>query len=84
MNFIASFISIGTVKLAGRRTLLLTGHFFVAICHILIGLFIFLEKDWAVICTTCVFMFVYQNSCEPISIIYVTETCSDIALGVST
>ena len=37
-----------------------------------------------VLCMTCVFMFVYQNTCEPVGQIYVTETCSDIALGVST
>ena len=29
-------------------------------------------------------MFIYQNTCEPVGQIYVTETCSDIALGVST
>ena len=33
---------------------------------------------------TCVFMFVYQNTVEPIAQVYITETCSDIALGVGT
>ena len=84
VNFFASFLSIGTVRIAGRRTLLLAGHFLVALCHLLIGLFIIMESGWGVIIMTCVFMFVYQNTCEPIGQIYVTETCSDIALGVST
>ena len=84
VNFIASFVSIGTVKMAGRRTLLLAGHFSVALCHLLIGLSIIMESCYGVIFMTCVFMFIYQNTCEPIAQVYVTETCSDIALGVST
>ncbi len=84
VNFFASFVSIITVRLAGRRTLLLGGHFIVALCHLMIGLFIILESSTGVICMTCVFMFVYQNTCEPVGQIYQTEICSDIALGVST
>ena len=84
VNFFASFVSIVTVRLAGRRTLLLGGHFAVALCHLLIGLFIIMESGTGVICMMCVFTFVYQNTCEPVGQIYVTETCSDIALGVST
>lgn len=59
VNFIASFISIGTVRIAGRRTLLLGGHFLVALCHLLIGLFIILGSGHGVIFMTCLFMFVY-------------------------
>ena len=59
VNFIASFVSIGTVKLAGRRTLLLGGHFTVALCHLLIGIFIIIESCYGVLIMTCVFMFVY-------------------------
>ena len=59
VNFIASFISIGTVRIAGRRTLLLGGHFLVALCHLLIGLFIILGSGHGVIIMTCLFMFVY-------------------------
>ena len=84
VNFMASLVSIGTVRMAGRRTLLLIGHFSVALCHLLIGLFIILGYGWGVLTMTCVFMFVYQNTCEPVGQIYVTETCTDIALGVST
>lgn len=40
VNFVASFLSIWTVQLTGRRTLLLSGHFCIALCHLLIGLFI--------------------------------------------
>lgn len=84
VNFCASFLSIWTVRVAGRRTLLLGGHFLIALCHLLIGLFIIMGQGWGVIMMTCVFMFIYQNTCEPVGQIYVTETCSDIALGVST
>lgn len=59
VNFVASFMSIGTVKIAGRRTLLLAGHFAVALCHLMIGLFIILESATGVLCMTCVFMFIY-------------------------
>ena len=59
VNFIASFVSIWMVKLAGRRTLLLGGHFMVALCHLLIGIFIILESCYGVLIMTCVFMFVY-------------------------
>lgn len=59
VNFLSSLVSIGTVRLAGRRTLLLIGHFSVALCHLLIGLFIILGQSWAVLTMTCVFMFAY-------------------------
>ena len=59
VNFIASFVSIGTVRIAGRRTLLLAGHFGVALCHLLIGLCIILESCYGVLIMTCVFMFIY-------------------------
>ena len=59
VNFFASLLSIGTVRVAGRRTLLLAGHFLVALCHLLIGLFIIIKSGWGVILMTCVFMFVY-------------------------
>ena len=84
VNFLASLVSIGTVRVAGRRTLLLLGHFSVALCHLMIGLFIILESGTGVLVMCCVFMFVYQNTCEPIGQVYVTETCCDIALGCNT
>ena len=59
VNFVASFISIGTVRLAGRRTLLLTGHCVVALCHLMIGISIIMESATGVLIMTCVFMFVY-------------------------
>ena len=84
VNFLASFVSIASVRIFGRRPLLLFGHAGVAVCHTLIGLFVILGQGEAVLVTTCIFMFIYQNTCEPIGQVYVTETCSDIALGVST
>ena len=59
VNFISSFLSIWTVRMAGRRTLLLAGHFTIALCHLMIGVFIILEWSNAVLCMTCIFMFVY-------------------------
>ena len=39
VNFLASFISIATVKFVGRKPLLYLGYGGVAICHVLIGIF---------------------------------------------
>ncbi len=64
--------------------MLLTGHCVVALCHLMIGISIIMESATGVLIMTCVFMFVYQNTIEPIGQVYVTEICSDIALGVST
>ena len=67
VNFVASFMSIYTVRKLGRRDLLLLGHFSVAICHIFIGAFIVLDHGLGVLTMTCIFMIVYQNTVEPIS-----------------
>ena len=66
VNFLASFVSIASVKFFGRRPLLLFGHAGVAVCHTLIGIFVILGQGEAVLVTTCIFMFIYQNTCEPI------------------
>ena len=42
VNFLASFVSIASVRIFGRRPLLLFGHTGVAICHTLIGIFVIL------------------------------------------
>lgn len=59
VNFFASFMSIATVRLMGRRSLLLMGHFGVAVCHLFIGLFIIIDYGLGVLLMTCVFMIVY-------------------------
>lgn len=84
VNFLASFMSIFTVRVLGRRALLLLGHAGVALCHFFIGVFILLDYGFGVLCMTCLFMVIYQNTVEPIGQVYVTEVCTDIALGVST
>ena len=66
VNFLASFVSIASVRIFGRRPLLLFGHTGVAICHTLIGIFVIIGQGEAVLVTTCIFMFIYQNTCEPI------------------
>ena len=66
VNFLASFVSIASVRIFGRRPLLLFGHTGVAICHTLTGIFVIIGQGEAVLVTTCIFMFIYQNTCEPI------------------
>ena len=84
VNFVASVVSIATVKRFGRRPLLIYGHLGVAICHALIGLFIIMNQGVLLIITMCMFMIIYQNTAEPVGQVYVTEVCSDIALGLTT
>ena len=84
VNFVASIASIATVRAFGRRPLLIFGHVGVAVCHGLLGLFIVSGHGLAVLITMCLFMIIYQNTCEPVGQVYVTEVCSDIALGIST
>ena len=55
-----------------------------AVCHALIGVFIIAGAGLPVLVTMCLFMIIYQNTCEPVGQVYVTEVCSDIALGIST
>ena len=59
VNFFASFLSIGTVRLTGRRPLLLFGHFGVSLCHLFIGIFIALDYGVGVLVMTCLFMIIY-------------------------
>ena len=59
VNFGASFVSILTVRLLGRRPLLLFGHLAIAICHVFIGAFIILDVPYGVLLMTCLYMFLY-------------------------
>lgn len=59
VNFVASFISVVTVRLLGRRSLLLFGHLAIALCHVFIGAFIVLDVPYGVLFMTCLYMFLY-------------------------
>ena len=43
-----------------------------------------MDEGMGVLIMTCRFMIIYQNTVEPIGQVYVTEVCTDIALGVTT
>ena len=83
VNFVASFVSIMTVRTWGRRTLLMWGLTGCAICHILIGIFTIIHFNIGVLIMIFLFVFIYQNTAEPCGQIYVTEVCCDIAMGFS-
>ena len=59
VNFFASIASIATVRTFGRRPLLILGHTGVAICHLLIGIFIIGGHGFPIIITMCAFMIIY-------------------------
>ena len=59
VNFVASAVSIGTVRMIGRRPLLLLGHLGVAFCHLSIGLSIVMDEGMGVLIMTCLFMIIY-------------------------
>ena len=81
VNFVASFVSILTVRMFGRRTLLIWGQAGSAVCLLLIGFFTILGFNTGVLGMIFLFVFIYQNTVEPCGQIYVTEVCCDIAMG---
>ena len=65
VNFVASFVSILTVRMFGRRTLLIWGQAGSAVCLLLIGFFTILGFNTGVLGMIFLFVFIYQNTVEP-------------------
>ena len=61
--FLASCVSIYTVRNYGRRFLLLVGHSGIAICHCTIGVLAIYDVNYGVLGGLLVFLFFYFGMC---------------------
>lgn len=69
------------IKKLPRRSLLITGHILIAICHILVGAFAAGSSNTGVITMIIIFMIVYVITNGPIIWLYVGEIVVDAGLG---
>ena len=81
VNFVASFLSIFIVKVFKRKTLLIYGHFFIGVCHILVGIFDIYGIDMGVVIMINLFLVSYEFTTGPIAWLYASEVVVDSALG---
>lgn len=81
-NFLASCVSIKTVRTFGRRPLQVWGYFLMGVSHTLIAVFSITNIDAGVLIMICVFIFIYQNTSGPVAWVYTAETVVDAALGL--
>ena len=79
--FFSSLLSTLTLKLFGRRTLLILGHLLIAIIYALLALFNTQGNHTGVFLMVLAFIFVYSNSTGPVTFVYATETLTDAGLG---
>lgn len=70
-----------TVKHVGRRTLVIYGHFAMAVAHLLLGVFNNHHQDNMVLVMMMLFIVAYQSTSGPVAWIYAAETTIDAALG---
>ena len=82
VNTVAACLSVFTLSLFGRRTLLLFGHTVICITYILLAIFTITGNDIGVLSMICVFLLVYENTSGPVAWTYAAETCCDVSLGV--
>ena len=82
-NFLSSALSIVTMSYMGRRPLLLIGHAGICLSYVAMAFFIIFEIDLGVLVMMCLFLLIYENTSGPVAWAYASETCCDVALGVS-
>ena len=82
INAISALIAIYVIKKIGRRTLLIFGHFTIAVIHALVGYFEIKGMSDSMLAMILLFIFVYQMTSDTMAFIYVTETTIDAALGI--
>ena len=70
------------IKKVGRRTLVIFGHFTIAIIHALVGYFGIKGMSDEALVMILLFLCVYQITSGSVAWIYVTETTIDAALGI--
>jgi len=75
-------IALGTVKVLGRRILLILGHIGMAIVHCLVAIFEINGSNIGVLINVMLFLAIYQNTSGPIAWMYFAETTIDTAIGL--
>lgn len=82
VSFLSSFLSTTTVKIIGRKPLLIGGHILIAAVHAGVATFNIEGIDIGVVIMVLVFIFVYQNTSGPVAWIYASETTIDAGMGI--
>ena len=82
-NLLGAAISLWSVNTFGRRTLLLTGHTSIAIIQFTTGIFLLNHEINTAILLCYLFAFTFEVTNALVLWMYVTETCQDVALGMS-
>lgn len=81
-NLLAHIPAIIMIKRFSRRSLLITGHLIIGVCHVFVAIFSASSNDGGVIVMMLLYMVTYVITNGPIIWLYVSEIVVDAALGV--
>ena len=65
-----------------HRRILIVGHGIMTVCTALIAVFFYFEIDEGILATTLIYLLIFLSTTGPCSFTFVTEVCTDIALGI--
>lgn len=65
-----------------HRRILIVGHSLMTLCTALIAVFFYFEIDYGILITTFMYLIVFLSTTGPCSFTFLTEVCTDIALGI--
>eukprot|EP00347_Sterkiella_histriomuscorum_P003540 403363903 len=82
LPLIGAIAAVLILNKVGRRTLLISGHVIMALCHFLIGLFAYLNYSQWVVGWMVSFILAYYITNGPVIWLYVSEVVVDTALGL--
>ena len=83
VNSLAAICSIKVVKHVGRVKLLVWGHTLMGVAHLIIGVAALGGQDNLVLVALMSFLIFYENTSNPVTWLYLTETCIDASIGFS-
>ena len=82
-NFSASILGILLLFRVGRKKLMVTGNFFIAVSHFITGACLYLGYDIVVVTSVLLFLVFFEVSSGPVSWLYIAETMEDKAVSTA-
>lgn len=81
-SLISALVAVLVLNKIGRRTLLVSGHFIMAGCHAMVGLFAYWNMSYWIVAWMMSFKVAYYIANGPVIWLYVSEVVVDTALGL--
>lgn len=84
VNFVTTFGGLILLSVMGRRTIMVSCGFLIAVDMVLVGLFIQYNMPYCAVVATMSFIALFEFSYGPVTWLYLAETMQDKAISVAT